>query len=391
MNSLGIPGVSFSRETAVRCGITGTKVKVLIDGEEEGAEHHHHHEHEHHDHEHHDHEAHQGAEHDESHDSAHHHAHTSIHDIAHIVNDHLALSDKVKADVLAVYSLIAGAESAVHGVSVDQIHFHEVGTLDAVADVTAVCLLMEKLSPQQVIVSPVCTGSGTVRCAHGVLPVPAPATANLLKGIPIFAGDIEAEMCTPTGAALIAHFATSFGPMPVMQTTAIGYGMGTRQFEGVANCLRVFLGETETGGREIFELSCNIDDMTGEKTAFAMEMIMNAGALDVYTVPIGMKKGRPGIMLCVMCTEEKKEEIVRTIFRHTTSIGIREQRFKRHVLERSILEEETPFGTIRRKETHGYGVTRSKWEYEDVARAARENEMSLEETERIIETPDGSR
>ena len=393
MNSLGIPGVSFSRETAVRCGITGTRAKVLIDGEEEGAEHHHHHEHEHpdrehhghHDHEHHDHEAHQGAEHAESHDSAHHHAHTSIHDIAHIVNDHLALSDKVKADVLAVYSLIAEAESAVHGVSVDQIHFHEVGTLDAVADVTAVCLLMEKLSPGQVIVSPVCTGSGTVRCAHGILPVPAPATAYLLKGIPVFGGQIEAEMCTPTGAALIAHFATSFGPMPVMKTSAIGYGMGTRQFKDTANCLRIFLGETETKTQEIVELSCNIDDMTGERTAFAMEMILSAGALDVYTIPIGMKKGRPGIMLCAMCTEEKKEEIIKTIFRHTTTIGIREQRFDRHVLTRSISEEETALGTIRRKEAHGYGVSRSKWEYEDVARAARENGMSLEEVQKKIE------
>ena len=300
----------------------------------------------------------------------------------------MALSKQVKEDVLAVFSLIAEAESSVHGVSIDQIHFHEVGTLDAVADVTAVCLLMEKLAPEQVIVSPVCTGSGTVRCAHGILPVPAPATAYLLKGIPAFAGQIESEMCTPTGAALIAHFATSFGPMPVMTTSAIGYGMGTKEFQDVANCLRVFLGETQTARQEIIGLSCNIDDMTGEKTAFAMERIMEEGALDVYTVPVGMKKSRPGIMLCVMCTEEKKDEIVRTIFRHTTTIGIREQRFSRHVLEREMKEEETALGTIRRKEVSGYGVTRSKWEYEDLARAALENGLSIEEVQKTIEKPD---
>ena len=153
------------------------------------------------------------------------------------------ISDKAKDDVMAVFNILAEAESEVHGVDIDQIHFHEVGTMDAVADITAVCLLMEKLAPEKVIVSPIHVGSGYVRCAHGILPVPAPATANILKGVPIYSTDLKAELCTPTGAALIKHFADGFGNMPVMTTEAIGYGMGKKEFEK-ANCVRVMLGET---------------------------------------------------------------------------------------------------------------------------------------------------
>ena len=175
-----------------------------------------------------------------------------MHEIGHIVQD-LPLSEKVKADILAVFSLIAEAESHVHGVPVKEIHFHEVGTMDAIADITAVCLLMDKLAPEKVIVSPVHVGSGHVRCAHGILPVPAPATAYILRNVPIYGGSIRGELCTPTGAALLKHFATGFGEMPVMKTAAIGYGMGKKDFDTV-NCVRALLGETDETGAPIVEL-----------------------------------------------------------------------------------------------------------------------------------------
>ncbi len=193
LNALGLPGVEFAAVPSVKCGITGTHMKVTVNGQTEGEEHHH-------------------------------------------------LPEKVKSDILEVYGLIARAESHAHGVPVTEIHFHEVGTMDAVADVTAVCLLMDRLAPERVIVSPVHVGSGQVRCAHGILPVPAPATAHILTGVPIYGGKIKGELCTPTGAALLRHFADSFGDMPVMTLLRVGYGMGTKDFEA-ANLVRAMLGE----------------------------------------------------------------------------------------------------------------------------------------------------
>ena len=193
----------------------------------------------------------------------------------------------MKKDVLAVYGLIAEAESKAHGMPITDIHFHEVGTMDAVADVTAVCMLMEELHPEQVIVSPIHVGSGQVRCAHGILPVPAPATAHILQGCPTYGGQIRGELCTPTGAALLKYFATSFGSMPVMRTERIGYGMGKKDFE-MANCVRVMLGESEEQTSDAFELECNVDDMTPEEIGFAMERLYEAGAAEVYTVAVGM-------------------------------------------------------------------------------------------------------
>lgn len=352
LNGLGLPGVAVKRETSVKCGITGTHVSVTIHGEEEESrDHHHGHEHEH--------------------EHAHEHHHSGIHDIEHIVRDHLPVPEKVREDILAVYGLIAQAESHVHGVPVTEIHFHEVGTLDAVADVAAVCLLMHRLAPDEVVVSPVHVGSGQVRCAHGVLPVPAPATAYILKDVPIYGGGIRGELCTPTGAALLKHFADRFGDMPVMTTRAIGYGMGKKDFEA-ANCVRALLGEREDRSDIVWELSCNVDDMTAEQIGFAMERLFDAGALEVYTVPIGMKKSRPGTLIRVMSREGEKEELVRQMFLHTTTIGVRETQTRRYVLDRTIESVDTPCGPIRRKISRGYGVERAKWEYEDLARAARE-------------------
>ena len=251
-NALGIPGVEMSIAPSVKCGITGTHVTIKVNGEEEDEhmhEHAHHHDHEHHHHHHahdHDHEHHHGHDHVHADGTKHSQSHHGTADIAHIVNDHLDLPEAVKEDILAVYGIIAAAESKVHGMPVDEVHFHEVGTMDALADVTAVCMLMNKIAPEQVIASPVNTGSGTVRCAHGILPVPAPATANILIGIPVYSNGIRSELCTPTGAALIKHFATGFGSMPVMTAESIGYGMGNKDFD-TANCVRIMLGNSIQG------------------------------------------------------------------------------------------------------------------------------------------------
>ena len=232
LNEMGLPGVAFKAEPSVKCGITGTHMTVTVDGaEEESHDHHHGDEHSHSD------------EHTHSHEHSHQHHHSSLHDIEHIVRGHLKLSKKVQDDVMAVYGLIAEAESYVHGVPVTEIHFHEVGAMDAIADITAVCMLMERLSVDEVVVSPVHVGSGQVRCTHGILPVPAPATAYILRDVPVYGGSVRGELCTPTGAALLKHFAARFGNMPMMKVQGIGYGMGKKDFDA-ANCVRVMLGET---------------------------------------------------------------------------------------------------------------------------------------------------
>lgn len=360
LNGIGIPHIVFEKNTSVKNGITGTHLSVRVDGEEEHepAETHHH-------------------------DHAHHHAHRDLASVETILSG-LAVSDRVKANALAVYRLIAEAESHVHGCPVDRIHFHEVGTLDAIADVTAFCFLAERLSPDRVIASPVHVGSGTVRCAHGVLPVPAPATAYLLKDVPIYGGEIKGELCTPTGAALLKHFAAQFGPMPTMRVQRIGYGMGTKDFD-TANCVRAMLGETDTQNTQtVFELSANVDDMTAEQIGFASERLFESGAVEVYTVPVGMKKSRPGTLIRAIVGRDEKESVLSAFFRHTTTLGVREAETKRYVLSRTVDLHETALGTVRVKRSEGYGVVREKVEYEDLARIARERNIAIAEAAALV-------
>lgn len=271
LNQAGIPGARVTVEKGIKCGITGTHVRVTVDGQEEyslDAEpddygHHHlhgsghshdeasHEEHSQHSHAHneqlHSHEgqfdkeylhSHEG----HSHQGHHHHGHTFLEDISRMI-DKLSVDDKIKEDVKTIYGMIAEAESQVHGHPVSQIHFHEVGTVDALTDITGCAMLMRQLEPEKIIVSPVTLGFGQVHCAHGILPVPAPATALLLRGIPCMAGNIRGELCTPTGAALVKYYANAFGRMPEMVIEKIGYGMGTKDFEA-ANCIRAILGES---------------------------------------------------------------------------------------------------------------------------------------------------
>lgn len=372
-NTIGVPHVKMKVQSVAKCGICGTHVHMMVDGVEESE----HHAHEHHEHEH-------PHEHDHHHDHRH-HEHRSLQDIADMIGG-LQVSDQVKSQALSVYKQIAKAESHAHGCEVSEIHFHEVGAMDAVADVTAVCMLLEELAPEKIIVSPVCVGSGTVKCAHGILPVPAPATAYLLQKVPTYSGTIESELCTPTGAALLTQFADSFGPMPVMTVEKIGYGMGRKNFE-TANCVRVFLGETQEASdtETLIELSCNLDDMSAEEIGFAMERLFEAGARDVYTTPIGMKKNRPGTMLTVLCMEKEREEMIRLFFLHTTTLGVREACFTRYKLARREETKETDLGPVRVKISEGYGVTRTKFEYEDLAKIAREQGLSLRQIRQIIE------
>ena len=370
INQAGIPGVVVTPEASVKCGITGTHFKVTVDGVEEGGfdklnHHEHHHEHEH--------------EHE-------HHHHSSMSDIENIINS-LKIPDSVKTDIIEVYKLIAEAESHAHGKPVTDIHFHEVGTMDAVADITAVCLLLNKIAAQKILASPVNVGSGHVHCAHGILPVPAPATAFILKDVPVYSGHITGELCTPTGAALLKHFVTGFGNMPQMKMNSIGYGMGKKDFEA-ANCVRAILGQTEDSLEDVIEFTCNLDDISAERIAFATEQLFAAGAIEVYTVPVTMKKSRPGNLLCVMCLENKREEILNTIFKHTTTLGVRENISRRYFLDRKIETLQTEFGPVRVKVSQGYGVKRQKYEYEDLAKIARETGMSIEEiTERLSGHP----
>ncbi len=430
LNALGIPEVEYIAERAEKCGILGTHMRVLVHGQEEDEhlhdhdhehehhhhdhehhhdhnhnhehdhehyhaghshdyvtdehgeeEHHHHHDHEHdHDHEHeHEHEHHH---HDHDHDHGHHHHHSGLSDI-HAIIESLQLSDAVREDVIKVYDLLAEAESHVHGTTVEEIHFHEVGTMDAVADITAVCYLLNRIGAERIVVSPVHVGSGTVKCAHGILPVPAPATAYLCRDVPVYSGQIRGELCTPTGMALLKHFADSFEQMPVMRVSKIGYGMGTKDFP-VANCLRVFLGEAEEQGGKVIELDFNVDDMTGEEIGFATERLLEGGAREVFTTPVYMKKNRPGILFSVLCNEETKRDMAALIFKHTTTLGIRETKKDRYTLQRHIERGQTPYGEVRTKISSGYDQKKEKVEFDDLARIAREEDQSLFDTRKLI-------
>jgi len=373
LNSLGIPDVTYNFEKSVKCGIEGTHARVVALGVEED-EHMHEHEHHHHDHEEHEHSHEHEHEHDhhhehthEEHTHDHHHHHTHMSDIENIIGG-LNVSDKVKHDALAVYGLIAEAESKAHGKPVSDIHFHEVGTMDAVADIVGVCVLLKQLAPDRIIVSPLATGFGQVKCAHGILPVPAPATASIIEGIPSYSGSVEGELLTPTGAALLKYFADSFGQRPVMAVSGTGYGMGKKDFPK-ANMLRTFLGDSEGEGDKVIELRFNVDDMTGEETGYATGVLMENGALDVFTTPVFMKKNRPGILFTVLVKPEDKERFAKLIFENTTTIGIRYNEMDRFRLDRREEKVMTKYGEISVKVTEGFGVTKAKPEYDDIKNA----------------------
>ena len=411
LHSIGLPSVRYIPEPSTKCGILGTHFSVKVNGLEEGEDLHtrsHGHCHSHHSDHCHDHDHSHEHEHDHSHshshDHGHDHSHNTLEAITHRIS-HLNIPEEVRRNILSVYNILAEAESHVHGVSIANIHFHEVGTLDALADIAAVCLLIHKLRPDRILASPIHVGSGQVHCAHGILPVPAPATARILRDIPIYSGSVKGELCTPTGAALLKHFVTEFTSLPPLRLQAIGYGMGKKDFPA-ANCIRSFLGdsfsvpnrelpsmkeatishlghketfsaEAESNTEEIIELQCNLDDMTPEQIGFATEVLLSAGAPDVYTTPIYMKKNRPGTLLSVLCKPEQKQAMLELLFLHTGTLGIREQSFRRYTLHRRIRTVQTPYGPVRLKTSHGYNTQTQKYEYEDLAHIARTHNIPL--------------
>ncbi len=352
LNSIGLPQAQVQKSSVTKCGIQGTHISVMINQQEEC----------------------------ENADML--HSGTTLDEIRMILQ-RADISDVVYQNTMAVYNLIAEAESSVHGVPVDQVHFHELGMVDAVVDILGVCMLIDELQPDQIIASPIHVGSGHVRCAHGMLPVPAPAAAKILEDVPIYSNEIKGELCTPTGAALLKYFASDFAPMPVMQVEKIGYGMGKKDFPA-ANCLRAFYGTTAGRAETVLELSCNLDDMTPEAIGFAMNYLLEAGALDVFTTAIGMKKCRPGILLTCLCRAEQKEQMVSLVFQHTTTLGIREKICSRYTLDRCERAVQTPYGTVRLKKSAGYGVNRMKSEFDDLAKIAKEHNLSLDEVKLIV-------
>lgn len=352
MNGLGLPGVEVAPVAAKTGGIAGTHMRVTVHGQEE---HDHHHEHEHHEH-------------------SHHHHHATPGHIGELI-DSLSLPQEVREKARQVYDAIAQAEAQAHGCAVGDVHYHEVGALDAVADVAGVCYAMYLLRPDLVTASPVHVGSGTVHCAHGIMPVPAPATANLLRGVPTYGGTVQGELCTPTGAALLKTFVQSFGPMGTMEVEKIGYGVGSKEFEQ-ANCVRAFWGESqEAANGEIVELVCNLDDMTPEALAFACSRLLEAGALDVYTIPGTMKKGRPGHVLTVLCEPEREGELARQILAQTTTNGLRARRCGKYFLTPGAGQVQTQWGPVGMKLAQGYDVTHAKPEFEDAAALARAHKL----------------
>ena len=366
LNEIGLKDVIYESKAVERCGITGTLTDVKINGEiEESTDNDYHHEHSHH---HHDH---------------HHHEHSNMKSITEIING-LNIPEKVKNDAIEVYNIIADAESKVHNKHVDMIHFHEVGNKDAIADIVGVSYIMYELDVDNICCSNINVGSGTVKCAHGILPVPAPATALIMKGMPVYSNDVVGELCTPTGAALLKYFVNEYKPMPTIEIEKIGYGMGHKEFE-TANCVRAILGNTQEEKTDtITKLECNIDDMTGEEISFAEEMLFSAGARDVFTVPIYMKKNRPAVILTCLCVEKDKNKIIETIFKHTSTIGIRETVMNRYVLNRKIEEKHTKLGTIQVKKSFGYGCEKEKIEYSTLSELATKNDMSISQVKKLI-------
>ena len=382
INNIGVDGVKVSLSDDAKCGITGKHFKVEIDGVEEHShdvhEHEHHHEHEQEHGHHHEH----GDGHNDNDNHGHHHHGTDP-----FPKELETVAEKLDCpnDIQKVYELLAEAEAKVHGKDVSEIHFHEVGMKDALIDIASVVYLMNKLKVDKVVVSPVNVGFGKVKCAHGILPVPAPATAELVKGIPTYAGRFEGELLTPTGAALLKYYADEFSYQPLMNVIKCGYGTGNKNFES-ANVVKAVLGEVtdELISENVIELNCNVDDMSAEDMAYATKALIENGAKDAFVTPVIMKKGRSGMLLTVLCSAIDKERFVSLIFKHTSTIGIRVKETERIILNRHEETVHTKLGDVRVKYSEGYGVKREKPEFEDLRKLAEENNISVAEARKIF-------
>lgn len=339
-----------------RRGITGTNLNVLV------KEHHHHQEEDH----------------------QHHHCHRHLSDIEKIINDS-ALNDNVKSLSCAMFRKVAEAEAKVHGKGIDEVHFHEVGAVDSIVDTIGAAICIDYLKVDKVMCSTVEVGGGFVKCEHGTLPVPAPATTEILKGIPIRGGSVPFEATTPTGAAIVASVVDEFTDKKNFTIEKVGYGIGNKDACDVPNVLRAVIGEIDeacagSGQEDVRVLECNIDDMNPEMYGYVMDKLFENGALDAYLTPIIMKKGRPGIKISVMCDKKHDEMLSQVLLRETSTLGVRKFKVDREKLERKFHSIDTRFGKINVKTSYMNGEA-VKWkpEYEDVRKAAEENSVSMRE------------
>lgn len=401
LEKLSISGYELRISRDERHAISGTRVDVELVSD--NTDHHHeHHDHGHdhdHDQDHHDHHpGHHGHSHDHNHGHSHAHAHTHAHDHVHRnledirqIVEGSGLNANVKERSMKMFRLIAEAEAKVHGTTVDKIHFHEVGAVDSIVDIVGAAICLDYLKVNKVMASTVELGGGFVKCAHGTMPVPAPATLEILKGIPVRTGAVDKETTTPTGAAILAANVDAFDDRNHIRVEKTGYGIGHRHLE-IPNILRVYLGTAgesqETEGfqtHRALEISCNIDDMNPEYYEDIMERLFEAGADEVYITPVMMKKTRPASLLTVLCNPGREQEMTRLIFQHTSTLGLRRKKVEKSELERKMEKRNTRFGEVRVKTGYLNGkALKNKPEYEDCKRIARERGLSLQEVLRGI-------
>ena len=339
LGSLGV-GHVVSESRVMRSGIAATRIEVApASGSAPRASH----------------------SHGQAHDHAHHHAegdeaHRSLSDIVHLIG-HSALPAAGKARAAALFRRLGEAEAAIHNVSIDAIHFHEVGAVDSIIDICGVVFAMDWLGIDDIVASPMNVGGGTVQIAHGTFPVPAPATVLLLKGVPIYSAGPQVELTTPTGALLVSDYATDYGPAPAMTIDRIGYGAGSRDFASTPNVVRVLIGERSGAKADsVLKIECEIDDMNPQWFAPASDRLFGAGALDVFLTSVLMKKGRPGTLVTVIAPEGRRQAIVDVLFRDTTTIGVRVESVTRETLDRRWVEVATSGGPVRIKVAERAGV-----------------------------------
>jgi uncharacterized protein (TIGR00299 family) protein len=296
------------------------------------------------------------------------------------------VSERAKQSANEIFLALATAEAKVHHAGIEDIHFHETGAADAIVDIVCAAVGAEALGVEQFICSPLNVGSGTVVCAHGTLPVPAPATLELLKDAPIYSGEIQKELVTPTGAAIVKVLASSFGSRPAMRTETIGYGAGSRNFSGSPNVLRISIGESATANASdgppthqetIAILEANLDDLNPQLIGYIVEQAFAAGALDVFTTPVQMKKNRPGTVLTILAPQEREERLRALLFRESSTLGVRVRHETRYVLPRHYEPVATPWGEVRMKVAGVNGASQYAPEYEDCRRIAAEHHVPL--------------
>jgi len=383
-DALGSLAIDYGRVTAervLRAGVSATKFRLVAHGAAEPVPRHdHYHDHDHHPHSH----AHSHVYgHDHGPDAP--HTHHSLEEIGGYI-DRSALSAEGKARARELFARLAEAEAAVHDMPVARVHLHEVGAVDSIIDIVGAVFGMEWLGASEIVASPLNVGAGTTRCAHGVFPVPAPATARLLQGVPIYAGAVARELTTPTGALLLTGYAQRFGPMPPLTVTAIGYGAGDADFPQHPNVLRMMVGERHGIGatERIVAIECEIDDMNPQLFGPLMDRLQDAGALDVYYAPVQMKKNRPGVLVTVLAPPERREALSGVLFAETTTIGVRYVEMERERLEREVRTIETPVGPIRVKVARrGGAVVNASPEFDDCVRAATDRGLPVKSVQAI--------